>query len=202
MGTPICYDAGEHWLLLEKVKGVELWQVGELETWVEAARWLARLHKHFAQRPPISRLLLRYDEDYLGVWAARARRADPSLERVLSAYDTVVRILSDQAPTLIHGEFYASNVMVSDSRIVPVDWEMAGVGPGVLDLAALLTGWGEEQRAAIVAGYGDVVRETLDAAQLHNAIQWLGWAPNWNPPPEHAHDWLGEALAAAARLGL
>ena len=41
--------------------------------------------------------------------------------------------------------------------------------------------------------------ETLSAdlarCRLHLALQWLGWSPDWRPPPEHAHDWLGEALS-------
>jgi len=36
----------------------------------------------------------------------------------------------------------------------------------------------------------------------HLALQWLGWSADWTPPPEHARDWLVEALAAAERLGL
>jgi len=202
LGTATLYDAREHWLLLERVKGVELWQVGDVEKWVDAATWLACLHKRFSKRPPMSRLLLRYDADYLRIWPDRARRAHPSLERVLRAYDRVVTLLSELSPTMIHGEFYASNIMVAADKIVPIDWEMAGVGPGVLDLAALLTGWGEDERAAIIAGYGNVSSDALYAAQLHNAVQWLGWARNWTPPQEHAHDWLMEAFSAAERLGL
>jgi hypothetical protein len=30
----------------------------------------------------------------------------------------------------------------------------------------------------------------------------LGWASRWSPPPEHAQDWLGEALGLAEKLGL
>jgi hypothetical protein len=33
-------------------------------------------------------------------------------------------------------------------------------------------------------------------------MQWLGWAAEWSPPPEHAHDWLAEALTLGERLGL
>jgi hypothetical protein len=33
-------------------------------------------------------------------------------------------------------------------------------------------------------------------------VQWLGWSPDWSPPAEHAHDWLGEALHLADKLGL
>ena len=202
LGTPICYDTGDHWLLLEKVQGVELWQIGELEAWVEAARWLARLHAHFATLMPASERLVHYDAEYFALWPDRVRRGNPDLARVVTSYGRVVEILSGIPATFVHGEFYASNVLVAGHRIAPVDWEMAGVGPGTLDLAALVTGWGAEERAAIIAGYGEVASETLDAAELHLALQWLGWSPTWTPPPEHARDWLADALAAAERLGL
>ena len=202
LGTPICHNSGKHWLLLEKVQGVELWQVGELATWVDVARWLAAFHDHFASKPPSSVALLDYDAPFFRLWPERARSRHPELRRVLSGYDRVIKLLISQRRTLIHGEFYASNILVAGSRIAPVDWEMAGMGPGVLDLAALLSGWGDSERTAIAAGYGDVSSEVLSAAQLHLALQWLGWSADWTPPPEHARDWLVEALAAAERLGL
>src|SRR5438046_8602077 len=49
LGTPLCYDAGQHWLLLEKVDGLELWQVGQLQTWVRVAEWVARFHAKFTE---------------------------------------------------------------------------------------------------------------------------------------------------------
>jgi len=33
-------------------------------------------------------------------------------------------------------------------------------------------------------------------------MQWLGWSADWSPPAEHAHDWLGEAIAMAEQLGV
>ncbi|MGH2686310.1 MAG: hypothetical protein ACRDJP_12665, partial [Actinomycetota bacterium] len=52
MGTPALYAALEdrRWLLIEKVRGVELYQVGERETWAEAARWAAGMHARFRGR--------------------------------------------------------------------------------------------------------------------------------------------------------
>jgi hypothetical protein len=46
------------------------------------------------------------------------------------------------------------------------------------------------------------LRETLQLARLHLAVQWLGWEPTWSPPAEHRHDWLAEALEIAGALGL
>ena len=202
LGTPTCHDSGDGWLMLEKIPGVELWQVGELHTWIDVAGWLARMHSHFAAAPPAPDGLLVYDARLMSVWPERARRKHPILQPIVAQYDRVVAVLGRQPATFIHGEFYASNVLVQGSRIAPVDWEMAGLGPGVLDLAALVSGWDHAERSAIVAGYGDVSAEALAAARLHIAMQWLGWSPGWTPPPEHAKDWLGEAIGAARELDL
>ena len=42
----------------------------------------------------------------------------------------------------------------------------------------------------------------LDCARLHLAIQWLGWSPEWTPPPEHARDWHAELPRLLERVGL
>jgi aminoglycoside phosphotransferase (APT) family kinase protein len=121
--------------------------------------------------------------------------------------------------TLVHGDFYSSNVLVQrawgPTRICPIDWEMAGVGPALLDLAALTSGaWTERQRRRLARAYFEhssqqprwtsfedfLVR--LDYCQLHIATQWLGWAAGWNPPIRHAQDWLSVATQTAQRLGL
>jgi thiamine kinase-like enzyme len=116
--------------------------------------------------------------------------------------------------TVIHGEFYASNVLVAGDlaspRVCPVDWELAAAAPGLIDLAALVSGgWGDEDREALVSAYGAALgwgsfsARRLDLARLHLAVQWLGWAgPGWSPPSGQRQDWLGEGLALAERLGL
>src|SRR5439155_16888340 len=81
LGTATCYGAvvderlGSYWLFLERVAGVELYQVGELSTWQRAARWLAGLHTRLAAESahfaPAARLL-RYDEAFYRQWPRRA----------------------------------------------------------------------------------------------------------------------------------
>jgi thiamine kinase-like enzyme len=202
LGAPVCYASTNEWMLIEKVPGVELWQLGDLEAWTEAARWLERLHTFFVEHPPRGEHLLRYDADYFGIWPARALRRYPELGQALRGYEQVIDLLVGLPATLVHGEFYASNVLVAERRIAPVDWEMAGVGPGILDLAALATGWSEKKRGSIVAAYGTIPKNVLNAACFHLALQWLGWSHKWTPPPQHAHDWLSEAMRAAEQLGL
>jgi aminoglycoside phosphotransferase len=218
LGTPRCYGATVdperdcYRLYLEKVDGVELWQVGELETWEHVARRLARLHDDL--RPAAGAYLVRFDATYYRRWIGRAVEfvGGPDLLRLASRYDEVVERLAALPTTFVHGEHYASNVLVSpNGRVCPIDWEMAGIGPGVIDLAALSSAWGEEETRRLAEAYRSALRsppgaealvQALDAARLHLAVQWLGWAPDWTPPEEHAHDWLGEALQTGERLGL
>ena len=42
----------------------------------------------------------------------------------------------------------------------------------------------------------------LEYCRLHQAVQWLGWSPQWAPPPEHAQNWLKDALHSAEILGI
>ena len=212
-------------LLIERVDGRPLWQVGELQVWQDVARWLAGLHQYFSsrgRRPRPSGHLIVYDAAYYTRWVQRAlafadrREASErrAIGRIADRYDRVVEHLTSLPTTLIHGELYASNVMVQETwegvRVAPVDWEMAAIGPGLVDLAALVAGsWSDDQRIAIAQAYfeaspspdaRDDVSRALDYCRLHLAIQWLGWSPDWSPP--QAHDWLGEAVHLAERLNL
>jgi aminoglycoside phosphotransferase (APT) family kinase protein len=193
------------WLVVELVNGRPLWQLGEPAAWEQAARSLARLH---ALSVPASGGLLRYDAAHL------RRRLElatwlPGVKRIAAA---AAARLADLPVSFIHGEFTPSNVMVSRRggvfRIRPVDWETAGLGPGVLDLAALTAGWEDEQRSRIVAAYqqeqgvGPATEEQLDLARLVLAAQWSGWTKRWVPPSEHSHDWRHEVCVLVERLRL
>jgi hypothetical protein len=217
-------EVERHWIFVEWIEGRELYQVGELELWEEAARWLARLHARFGGRAVEEAAdlpLLDYDEAYYRRWLSRASRFaenDRERGRLLSwigaRYDRVVEELLSLPRVLVHGEFYASNVLVvgttGSCRVAPVDWELAARGPGLVDLAALVSGgWEEGDREAIVSAYRAAVGHDsftlrqLDLARLHLAVQWLGWAsPEWVPPEHQRHDWLGEALELTERLEL
>ncbi len=237
---PTCYGAAiddqleRYWLFLERVPGLELYWVG-LATWQQVAGWLAAMHTRFAGETELltrTAPVLRYDGDYYRLWMRRAqtfvRQAQPtqpedtrqSIEWLAERYEQVVKQLVELPMTFIHGEFYASNVLVQETGgellVYPVDWEMAAMGPGLIDLAALTAGnWTEEEKAALALAYyaalapvcgwpagPEAFLEALAYCQLHLAVQWLGWSSEWAPPPEHAQDWLSEALRLAEKLGL
>jgi aminoglycoside/choline kinase family phosphotransferase len=241
LSTPTYYGAhvdegrDRYWLFIENVVGDVLWQVGELDAWEDAARWLAAMHARFADVADWrdrSQHLLRYDADFYRRWLGRAqafaRRMEAAgesgfrtgIDRLAIGYEQVIERLTRLPTTFIHGEFYASNVLVQSDRqarrICPIDWEGAAIGPGLIDLAALSAGaWEDEDREALVLAYqealadlgappqaGDDFITALDCCRLYLALQWLGWAPEWSPPEEHRQDWLSEALAIAERLDL
>jgi aminoglycoside phosphotransferase (APT) family kinase protein len=140
--------------------------------------------------------------------------------RLAGNYERAVERLAALPTTLIHGEFYASNVLIgrdgTGPRVCPIDWEMAAVGPGLVDLAALVSGrWTDAERIALARAYHAALTEAgdpapppeekflkaIDDCRLHLAVQWLGWSADWTPPPEHTQDWLAEALQLAEKVG-
>jgi hypothetical protein len=231
-GSVVQPEWDRYWLFLEKVRGIELYQEGDIAIWRQVAAWLAGLHLRFAGQA--GRLLdevplLVYDRNYYRLWMGRAHdmvanlrggadHAARALAKLASNCDPLIDRLLSLPITLLHGEFYASNVLVEKTelglRICPVDWEMAALGPGLTDLAALIAGkWPESSKAEMAQAYFEAQTQSgsatlsweewlvaLDCCRLHQAIQWLGWSSTWSPPPTQTQDWLGEALRLAAKL--
>jgi aminoglycoside phosphotransferase len=242
LGSPHFYGAhvdrehGRYWLFIERVTGRKMRHVGEFEIWLDVARWLARMHTHFAVAPETLRdaqpHLLCYDADFYRLWIGRARAllqqedsggavaALENVNRLAERYERVVERLMSLPLTFVHGDFFASNVLVEENawarRVCPVDWEMAGIGTGLIDLAALTAGsWSERERAELASAYYDALTpqgrwpppvdefvSALNCCRLHLAVQLLGWAAKWSPPLDEAQDWLGEAQRLAKILNL
>jgi Ser/Thr protein kinase RdoA (MazF antagonist) len=219
--------SGRAWLFLERVPGEVLADVGDPGAWRAAAAWAAALGGKGEDREPgLDRLLLHRDRSWHEHWITAATAACEASGRVglaarLRGSAAALLDRLDALPrAFVHGELYASNVIVSEqdsatAAVKPVDWEMAGTGPFALDLAALATGWDGEERAAMCAAFyealpqeaanalsqGDLLA-AVDLCELALALQWLGWASDWLPPTEHRRDWAAEAerLLEEARL--
>lgn len=223
VGAPRLIGAGEGWLLLEKVPGVELYQVGDVGVWRAVAEAVAAMHRSFSddaerQMADPTLGLLRHDAVAIDGWITLASTAFPGasrprwLEALRQRYGEVRDCLLTLPQTIVHGELYASNVLVDGitvppRRVCPIDWEMAALGPGLMDLAALVAGsWDDADRRAIASGYlaafPTLGEDDLDVCRLHVAVQWLGWSTAWRPPLEHAHSWLTEARELGERLKL
>src|SRR5438067_10325274 len=143
---------------------------------------------------------VRYDQSYYRRCWDRAVAVHPELLSLAPVYARATGHLLELPATFIHGEFFASNVLLSGERICPVDWELAGCGPGLIDMAALTAGkWTAKDRREFLAAYsgappGDAMLRSLDCCRFHLAISLLGWSIDWRPPVAHAHDWKKEAL--------
>jgi streptomycin 6-kinase len=196
-------------LLLEHVRGAPLTELGDFRIWEEAARATGRLHR--ALRGRESPHLIRYDRAFFARWLDRARiYSDGQIDGLVEPYRSAAEALLAGPQTVIHGELYASNVLVAGERICVLDWETAGVGPGLLDLAALTSGaWTAAEReslaAAYAAGLGDRAGSPdllldLERSRLVLAVQWLGWSRTWSPPVTQRQNWLAEARRAAKVL--
>ena len=98
-----------------------------------------------SRRPPAPELdrrgearLIEHDAAFYRRWMERARgfAVDPRrggaaarVEWLGERHDQVVEALLAMPQTVAHGEFYASNVLVADNRVAPVDWELAESAP-------------------------------------------------------------------------
>ena len=219
-GAVVDREVERYWLFLEKVSGEELYQIGEFDIWLEAARWLARLHglpECSAERARnLAPALLDHDSRFRRKWFERANaNTGGMLNDYENQYETVAETLLRSPRSFIHGEFYASNILLRLSgpaqRICPIDWEMAGVGPGMLDVAALASGsWSESERLRILEAYLSELPERLQPGEaeatfmccrLQIALQWLGWSAEWSPPAEQERNWLLEAQTLFSAIG-
>ena len=243
LGTAKCFGAfvepgsRRYWLFLERVPPVLLWQMGSVEIWNAVAHWLGGMHTYLIRETEIRESqhiahLVKYDGKFYGRWIDRAvrfihegdttpgREAAASIEWLAGRYGRVIEHMLSLPVTVIHGEFFASNVLLDIGpghfRICPVDWEMAAIAPGPIDLAGLTSGnWTATQKNGMARAYYEALPDSspakcgwrefltnLEYCRLHQAVQWLGWSPGWTPPPEHAQNWLKEALRCAKRLRL
>jgi hypothetical protein len=216
---PRCTASGCDWVEIEFVRGVELWQIEDLAVWAAAARALATTHHRLRDRAGCDVPFVVHDAHLAATWRMRAA-ASGMPAHVIAAHERAweERLLALPA-TVIHGDSYASNVLVrrdgptAEPDLVFIDWELVGIGPAVLDLAALTAGsWPEEAVDAMTRAYFETAddlspsfssweerRSDLDAARLHLCVQWSGWAGGWRPPKAHRRDWVRDACAIVDR---
>jgi len=120
------------WILLERVPGVPLVEVGDRESWRRAMRWLARFHarggvdrgRALGAVAPARRAFLT-GCGWTGPGGSCPTRGSRGWPRPLRHG----RLASARSASDVHpGELYASNVLVDGDRVCAIDWEMAGMG--------------------------------------------------------------------------
>lgn len=199
VGTPRLYGVAAHpvRLLLEYVPGATLKYHG-VAIWTQAAAWLGAFQARMARhREHVSRckVLVQHDPAFYFARARAARGAiaafGPAAARrlavVLDGYGRLVEAMVDQPRTLVHGSFRPQNIIVSTAsdasvRICPVDWELAGLGAPLYDLAFLAEGFHGADLDGLFAaylkglGHREVVARsemvfTVDCFRLHKIVK-------------------------------
>lgn len=220
LGSALDQESGRLDLFLEHLDGWNLKYQG-LERWRAAARDLARLQRVFAGpgAPPLDRdFLLRIDREYLLAWAGRALAATSSLStelgrrlrRTVADLDPVAELLEAQPATLVHNDLAPKNAIADTGpgrgRTWFVDWEMAGAGCGLLDLAHLSHGLapaeaerlfeiysGELEGSGLLPSSGAERERLLAACRLHCTLYRLAHAESWQLPGETVAAWIAES---------
>ncbi len=197
LGIPAYYGSvydegrGRFWLLLELVSGIEL-RSRDFDDWVRAAGWLGRLQGYVARtwgRIESSPLLVRHDRDFFALRAERALVdvADISpgaarrLLKILAGYDALIGLMAEQPLTLVHGNYRPRNILIDVAsvpvRVCPVDWEVAGIGATLYDLALLADGYRSSQLELLFDAYrteairhGVSVPDPRDMAHIANCF--------------------------------
>lgn len=157
----VANDPEGNWLMLEPYPTEVQPENWSADDYRKAIVNLARLHDNFwglgddlTVYPWIGRPLTTEHEIY--VWAAAqsletiVQHGAPAfvadsiirttmLAQLISQADVVIRVLQSAPQTLVHGDYWPGNISIDeDGRHIVYDWQMAGVGPGVLDLVGMV----------------------------------------------------------------
>lgn len=207
--------AGSTWLMLEfLVETLRLDKSPERGGLSGAARWIGSFHRFHDLRAEEAPECL--NREGPATFRACVERAADRWEELRAGYpwfhplarecEAVFCDLFVRRPTVIHGEFYPSNILVRDGSVFPVDWERAAVSAGEIDFAALTEGWKPEDvrlatRSYVDARWGgevpDDFAESVEAARAYLHLQALG---DLVPGPFKAKDeWRLDHLRAVAQ---
>ena len=194
-GAATVGPAGEVWLVIGYLEhSLRLNDARDVSLWEAAAAWSGRFHsKHEAlDRHPKERFLIDYDAAYYAGWARRTIENAatlnldfPWLSDLCRRAEAALLELLEAPRTIIHGEYYPKNVLLSDGNVYPVDWESAALARGEIDLATLTDHCDPEVVLRCEAAYrlsrwpegapSDFAR-ALGLARLYVHLRWLAAA--------------------------
>ena len=208
-------DSGEATTLVEYLDGAVRLNQAPPHALVAAARWLGEFHRG-GEGLPVPAAIPAYGPDYLTGWLDRAREYGealagplPWLRRLRARPAGYLELLSRRR-TVVHGEFFVSNVLWWRDAVWPVDWESVATGPGELDLASLADGCRPGVVAELESAYcaarwpaGEPAdfHAVLDAGRLYWALRWLGAKPGWTGAAAESLLAEAERLAVGLELG-
>lgn len=199
---------GRHWLLLEYVDGIPLRHSG-IQHWIAAAGWIGRLQGCLGREArELADFLLSHDAAFYLSKAERAIHAvtvvssalGRRLAAVLEGYEELVELLVRREPTLVHGSYRPQNIIVTSEvvpRLCPTDWELAGLGSPLHDVAYIADGFRSPELERVFDAYrveaesfglavpepGEM-RYEVDCLRLHKTVRSLGQCVEWRYSPE------------------
>ena len=151
-------ECNETLLLMEYLEGTKSLKGNpDINHYLRAASWIARLHHFFENNVPS--FVKVYDTPYYFIWTKRMLNepsileAHPWLRDVINFFHEHIEILTGAPHTLIHGEYYSKNILIREEDVYPVDWESAAYAPGEIDLASIIEARKEEAVAQIRESY-------------------------------------------------
>jgi aminoglycoside phosphotransferase (APT) family kinase protein len=234
LGTPRYFGsvwepaAGRQWLLIEFVQGTPV-RYCEFEHWPLATAMLGKMHGHFSRdlkRLEACEFLARHDSEFFMSKARRSldavRRTAPAegerLADALRDYERVVETMLNQPRTLLHGGYRPINVLIKidgdPQRTCVIDWEEAGLGAPLSDLAYFVDGFKDERLELLLNEYRggaepydlplpkhDEMIHVINCFRLHKLVHSLQKYVQWNVPAETVVRLVNEVTeyAAAAR---
>lgn len=224
MQTPalIAADPAGSWLVLEAVSADVASADWTADDYRRAIRALAALHERFwnlaedlSVYPWLARPLANDFEIYVmaAVGAMEKMLVDDRHQLITGSLEvltslgqmlTQVEVMADKLraapPTLLHGDYQPTNIALqADDEIVVFDWQLAGVGPGVLDLVTFVNAarW---RRPDLPISPHELIALYRDELAARVGVQWTDEA--WDELMDHALMWrftqelLGWAAAA------
>jgi aminoglycoside phosphotransferase (APT) family kinase protein len=231
LGTPTLFGImhDEHgdqcYLLLELVNAEVVEQV-DARNGYDVVRWLAHMQAQFlncAHKLGQADYLIQHDARYYEAKAAAAEhdavtvapRCAPEVRTITARYADSIASFCEAPGSLVHGGFIPWHIFVDRGveprRVCVVDWELAGFGSTLYDLAIFVDDAPPALRTDLCKVYRDAARlegvpvadfdelmTSVNAFRLHRVVDWLSRAVEKGYTPEKI-DWLvarGKSLTA------
>ena len=221
-------ENGRQWLLIEFVQGTPV-RYCDFEHWPLATGWLGEMHGYFARqcrRLESCGYLARHDRDFFRSKAqcsldtvARVAPAESArLSGALRDYEDAIDTMLRGPRTLVHGGYRPINVLIriegDPQRICAIDWEEAGIGSPLSDLAYFVDGFEGERLQRLLDRYRraaepyglplpahDEMVHVMECFRLHKLVHSLQKYVQWNVPAATIERLVGEVAerAQAAR---